>query len=60
MQIGSSETLIGWISVAGVLYEPFSQLTPLSEVAVQACQSRLEPCLYSYVAWLLRRAGWAE
>jgi hypothetical protein len=57
------------ISVAGVLDEPFSQLTPLSRVAVQALglQStvhRLEPCP-SYVAWragmaVLRSAGLAE
>jgi hypothetical protein len=37
----------------GVLDEPCSQLSPLSGVAVQAGQSRLEPCP-SYVAW---RAG---
>jgi hypothetical protein len=43
---------------AGVLDEPYSQLSPLSGVAAQARQSighRLEPCL-SYVAW---RAGMA-
>ena len=44
-------------TLAGVLDEPFSQLTSLSGVAVQARQSsgRLEPCP-SYVAW---RAGMA-
>jgi len=43
------------VSEVGVIDEPFSQLTPLSGVAVQARQSihRLEPCL-SYVTW---RAG---
>ncbi len=40
-------------SVAGVRNEPYSQLTPLSEVAIQARQStrlELEPCP-SFVAW---------
>jgi hypothetical protein len=45
-------------AVAGVLDEPYSQLSPLSGVAVEARQSTvhtLEPCP-SYVAW---RAGMA-
>ncbi len=45
-------------TVAGVLDDPFSQLTPLSRVAVQARRAslqQLEPCP-SYVAW---RAGLA-
>jgi hypothetical protein len=36
--------------MAGVLDELYSQLTPLSGVAVQVRQYRLEPCP-SYVAW---------
>jgi hypothetical protein len=45
-----------FLSVTGVLDEPYSQLSPLSGVAIQARQStRLEPCP-SYAAW---RAGMA-
>jgi hypothetical protein len=45
------------LPVAGVLDEPYSQLIPLSRVAVQAVSlHRLEPRL-SHVAW---RAGMAS
>jgi hypothetical protein len=38
------------VPVAGVLDEPYSQLTPLSGVAVQARQAGTVSCP-SYVAW---------
>ncbi len=45
-------------SVAGVLDEPFSQLSPLNWVAVQARQSTmLGPCPF-YVAWRAGLATW--
>ncbi len=46
--------------IAGVLDESYSQLTPLSEVAVQARQSirRLEPCTF-YAAWEAGMTGLA-
>ncbi len=43
--------------MAGVLDEAYSQVTPLSGVAVQARQSTLSP---SYVAWRAGIFRWAE
>jgi hypothetical protein len=53
--------MIMWRAVAGVLDEPYSQLTPLSGVAVQPADSlhRLEPCP-SYLCSLAGRYGYSD